>query len=146
MTRVLLVVFLLFLCLTPPASASPSLLTADPGTNSTISVAPRDVRLTFDRTIAGAGPYSIAVTGGGEQWSEPMIGADDTVLTVPLRPAMPAGDYLVSYELTPPDGVQVKGEYRFSLQGRAATPWWVWLVVGATVVGVAATAYRLAHR
>jgi copper resistance protein C len=146
MTRLLLVMSVLFLCSVAPASASPALVNASPATNSTIAVAPQDVRLTFDRTIAGAGPYLISVTGGGQQWSEPMIGADGTVLTVPLRPAMPAGEYLVSYELTPPDGVQVKGEYRFSLRGRAPTPLWVWLLAGAGLAGAAATAYRLARR
>ncbi|SER72678.1 copper resistance CopC family protein [Lentzea albida] len=146
MTRVLLVLSFLLLCLAPPASASPALVNATPAEDSTISVAPQILRLTFDRTIAGAGPYSIAVTGGGRQWTEPMIGADDTVLAVPLRPAMPAGDYLVSYELTPPDGVPLKGEYRFVLRDRASPPWWSWLLIGSAVVAVAATAYRLARR
>ncbi|MET9227800.1 copper resistance CopC family protein [Lentzea sp. NPDC003310] len=146
MTRVLVVMSLLFLSFLPAASASPALVSANPGMNSTISVAPADVRLTFDRNVAGSGPYLIAVTGGGQQWAESLIGADDTVLTVPLRPAMPAGDYLVTYELTPSDGVPVKGEYRFSLRGRTSTPWWVWALVGAVVLGAAATAYRLARR
>ncbi|MFJ8959804.1 copper resistance protein CopC [Lentzea sp. NPDC102401] len=145
--RALAVVAVLFLCVVSPAPASVSaaLVATSPRADSTLSVAPQYVRLTFDHSIAGGGPYSISVTKGDEVWSEPMIGADDTVMTVPMRPSMPAGEYLVSYQLTPPGGQAVTGQYRFSVS-TSTTPVWVWIAVFLVVVGALGTAYRLARR
>ncbi|SMD22027.1 copper resistance CopC family protein [Lentzea albidocapillata] len=145
MIRVLLLATALLLCSVPSASAEPALRDASPHAESRISVAPQRVRLTFDRPVAGAGPYSITVTGGGEVWSEPMIGVDDTVVTVPLRLLPSTGEYLVSYRVTPPDGTVLAGRYRFFLGGSAPTPWWVWMVVTLGGVAMLVVAFRLAR-
>lgn len=146
--RVLSLVLAAVLCLfaTPPASAAPALRDASPRAESRVSVAPRHVRLTFDRPVAGAGPYSITVTGGGEVWSESMIGVDDTVVTVPLRSMPSSGEYLVSYQVTPPGGGAVTGRYRFFLSKVAPTPAWAWIVAALGGAVLLAAAFRLARR
>jgi methionine-rich copper-binding protein CopC len=145
MMRVLAVMVML-LFFSAPASASPALKDASPRAGSTVSVAPKFVRLTFDRPVAGGGPYSITVSGGGQVWTESRIGVDGGVVTVPLRHSLPSGEYEVSYEVTPPGGVAVAGQYRFELGGSSGTPVWVWVLIGVMTAGAIVTAFRLAGR
>lgn len=146
-----------------PASAAPALTDASPKAEAKLGTAPHIVRLTFDQPVAQGGPYEVVVTGpDGQAWTEAMIGVDENVVTVPLRPLGPVGDYVVNYSVTPPRQSAVAGQYRFTLTkpgpaatdeqrrqaeaiagGTASLPVWLWVVLGVALVGAVVAGMRL---
>lgn len=145
MKQLLALVLVLFFAASPTAAAAPSLTETSPRADAQVTAAPKLVRLTFDRKIAGGGPYQVTVTdSGGQVVSEDVLGVDETVITAPLKP-LAEGEYTVSYDVKPPGAAALKGEYKFSF-GRTLSPVWVWTIAGVVAVGLVVAAWRLARR
>lgn len=105
------------------------------------------VRLTFDRPVAGGGPYRVDVTSdSGESWTTGPVYVDGTVVTASLRKAPRPGKYHVSYAVTPPSGAAFVGSYRFTVGDSPLAPVWAWLGVLALCGGAVLVALRLARR
>lgn len=163
MRRMLAVLLLAGLALTAtatPAVAHTKLIASTPAEGATVPVAPNQLQLTFDGAVQ-AGMSTVAVTGpDGTQWTVGQPTVTGTVLTVPVQPAGPAGQYTISYRILSGDGHPVAGTVRFTLTDpvngstaeqpsgppaaqRAATtnegggvPAWTWAVAALVLLGI----------
>ncbi|OZM72546.1 copper resistance protein CopC [Amycolatopsis antarctica] len=160
---VLLTAFAL-LGLAVPASAHNVLVSSDPAENAALPAAPPVVTLTFDQYVQAGDSNQVAVTGpDGSQWAEGQISVRGNVVTAPVRPLGPAGQYTVGYRILSADGHPVPGEIRFTLttagngtpapadaaasggtgtqaseadSGSGGVPVWVWIVGAVLLLGV----------
>ncbi|WP_370945932.1 copper resistance protein CopC [Amycolatopsis sp. cg5] len=148
-----------------PALAHNVLISTDPAKGSSVDAGPAKITLTFDQFVQNADVNQIAVTGpGGGQWAEGQVKVDGSVVSVPLRPLGPAGEYKIGYRILSADGHAVTGESTFTLAkagtgtpasadaakgtGQAATtestsdggvPIWVWIAGAVVLLGVGLT-------
>ncbi len=107
-----------------PALAHNVLISSDPAKGISLPGGPSKITLTFDQYVQNANVNQIAVTGpGGGQWAEGQVEVRDSVVTVPLRPLGPAGEYKIGYRILSADGHAVTGEVPFTLTtAGAGTP------------------------
>ncbi|WP_106179442.1 copper resistance CopC family protein [Prauserella shujinwangii] len=99
-----------------PASAHNVLISSDPAEGDRLATAPRQVTLTFDQEVQDAGTNEVAVTGPeGGRWAEGPVRVDRNVVTAPLRPLGPAGEYVIGFRILSADGHSVSDEIRFTL-------------------------------
>ncbi|MFL5537534.1 MAG: copper resistance CopC/CopD family protein [Longimicrobiaceae bacterium] len=105
------------------ALAHGHLLHSAPADGAHLSVAPRELRLAFSEAMVPdvsrlelIGPDSIAVELGA------LTLAPDSanVLVVPIRGALAAGEYHVTYQVAGPDGHPVRGHFAFVIAPGAA--------------------------
>lgn len=109
-----------------PAAAHDTLLRSDPPEGSSLAATPDRVALTFSGTV-GAGFSTVTVTGpDGAQWQGGAATEDGPVVTAPVRPLGPAGEYVIGYRVVSSDGHPISGSVRFTLTapgpGAAPTP------------------------
>jgi methionine-rich copper-binding protein CopC len=99
-----------------PALAHNVLISSDPAKGASLAAGPAKITLTFDQYVQNANVNQIAVIGpGGGQWAEGQVEVRDSVVSVPLRPLGPAGEYKIGYRILSADGHAVTGEVPFSL-------------------------------
>ncbi|MEV6905462.1 copper resistance CopC family protein [Amycolatopsis sp. NPDC051071] len=99
-----------------PALAHNVLISSDPAKGASVAAGPAKITLTFDQYVEAANVNQIAVIGpGGGQWAEGQVQVRDSVVTVPLRPLGPAGEYKIGYRILSADGHSVTGEVPFTL-------------------------------
>ncbi|WP_020674146.1 copper resistance CopC family protein [Amycolatopsis nigrescens] len=103
-----------------PAFAHTKLTSSDPAEGATLAGAPAEIRLTFGAAVTL--PEGAIKVSGPEnaQWK---IGAPEvagTVVTAPVQPAGPAGQYTVDYRVLAEDGDAVTGKIRFTLSTGAS--------------------------
>ncbi|WP_020669003.1 copper resistance CopC family protein [Amycolatopsis nigrescens] len=149
-----------------PALAHNVLVSADPAKGSSVEVGPDRITLTFDAPVQPGDVNQVAVTGpAGDQWAEGEIRVDSNVVTAPLRPLGPAGEYTVGYRILSADGHPVADKYTFTLtkagngtpaQAKAAgspageqaageqggsggVPIWVWIAGAVVLLGAGLT-------
>ncbi|ASR33696.1 copper resistance protein CopC [Prauserella marina] len=149
-----------------PASAHNTLVSSDPAEGAQLEEGPSRVTLTFDQTVQDAGVNQIAVTGpDGGQWIDGDVEVDSNVVSAPLRPLGPAGEYIIGFRILSADGHPVEKEIRFTLTkagtgtpGSAAAteaspddtaapasdssggiPVWVWIIAAVVLLGVGVT-------
>jgi methionine-rich copper-binding protein CopC len=149
-----------------PALAHNVLISTTPTKDSSVATGPDKVTLTFDQYVQNADVNQVAVTGpGGGQWAEGPVQVTDNVVSAPLRPLGPAGEYTIGYRVLSADGHSVAGEVKFTLTqagtgtpaavsaakaagpGEAAAtggsdggvPIWVWIVGAVVLLGVGMT-------
>lgn len=147
-----------------PALAHNVLISTDPAKGASIEAGPAKITLTFDQFVQNADVNQIAVTGpGGGQWAEGQAKVDGSVVSVPLRPLGPAGEYKIGYRILSADGHAVTGESTFTLakagtgtpasaeaaRGTGQTtaestsdsgvPIWVWIAGAVVLLGVGLT-------
>jgi methionine-rich copper-binding protein CopC len=108
----------MMLGLAGPALAHNVLVSSDPLAGSSIDAGPAVVSLTFDQPVnGGPGLNAISVTSpDGGHWEgvgEPTV--KDNVVSLPLRPLGPAGEYTVSYRILSADGHPVADSLKFTL-------------------------------
>ncbi|MFD9733845.1 copper resistance protein CopC [Umezawaea sp. NPDC059074] len=108
----------MMLGLAGPALAHNVLVSSDPLAGSSIEAGPSSIALTFDQPVnGGPGLNAISVTStDGGHWEtpgEPTI--KDNVVSLPLRPLGPAGEYTVSYRILSADGHPVADSLKFTL-------------------------------
>ncbi len=113
-----LIAFGSMLGLAGPALAHNVLISSDPLAGSSIEAGPAVVSLTFDQPVnGGPGLNAISVTStDGGHWEgvgEPTV--KDNVVSLPLRPLGPAGEYTVSYRILSADGHPVADSLKFTL-------------------------------
>lgn len=150
LTLIAVVLFgLLVTC--PPASAAGELISSSPAEGARVSKAPGSVRLTFDRPVRGGGANNVTVTGpDGQQWQDGVMGVDENVMEIVLRPEGPAGDYAVDYTVSLGEPAPLTGRFTFTLAGAPGdTGWqtWAWLAgIVASIAAIATTAGVLQAR
>lgn len=109
-----------------PASAHSELIGSDPADGSSAATGPSRVALTFSEAVQ-TGFTTVTVIGpGGAQWQAGPPVQDGAVVTVPVRPLGPAGEYTIGYRVVSADSHPVQGSVRFTLTapgpGTAAAP------------------------
>jgi methionine-rich copper-binding protein CopC len=106
---------LLALAVTPPASAGSSLVAADPADGAVLPAAPTAVTLTFatppDR---GLSHVSVADSAGTAVGAAEVIRAGSSDLRLPVSIHAP-GDYTVAFHAVLTDGSETTGTLRFSV-------------------------------
>jgi methionine-rich copper-binding protein CopC len=151
-----------------PALAHNVLISSDPAKGASLATGPAKVTLTFDQYVQNANVNQIAVIGpGGGQWAEGQVEVRDSVVSVPLRPLGPAGEYKIGYRILSADGHAVTGEVPFTLtaagtgtpatadaargnagdtntpatggQGSSGVPIWVWIAGAVVLLAVGLT-------
>jgi copper resistance protein C len=151
---------LALLAVATPAFAHAELTGSNPAKGASLATAPKQVQLTFNETVS---PKSVTVTGPqNATWTVGQISVEGPVVTVPVTPVGPAGDYTITYTVLSDDGDDVTGTVPFTLTGPASVPTtttataaassantaaggsggggvpaWVWIVVALAVVAVA---------
>jgi copper transport protein len=92
-----------------PAAAHASLVSVDPADGARLDESPDAVTLTFSEDVSvGLGGVRV-LDGEGEPVQDGAARADGEVVTVDLRPDLPAGTYVVSYRVTSADGHPIRG-------------------------------------
>jgi copper transport protein len=99
-----------------PASAlaHATLLATSPGAGTVVGTAPKQLVLTFDQQIRPvAGGTTVVDDAGRSAMAGAAVNAPSNVkqLVIPLRPALPAGDYTVKWEIVSTDGHIISGVY-----------------------------------
>jgi copper transport protein len=110
-----------------PASAlaHATLLRTNPPSGTRVAVAPRQLTLTFDQQVK---PVTGGTTVVDDQGHSVMGGAarnaDSNVdqLVIPLKPALPAGDYTVHWEIVSTDGHLIAGVYAIGVGSGGPPP------------------------
>lgn len=111
---------------TGPAAAHNVLIASDPSDDASLATGPERVSLTFDLPVQ-PGFSIVTVTGpDGNQWQAGAPVEQDAVVSVPVRPLGPAGEYTIGYQVLSADSHPVRGAVRFILStpgtGTAAPP------------------------
>lgn len=97
------------------AAAHNDLIASDPPDGASLAVGPARVRLTFDLPVQ-AGFTTVTVTGpDGNQWQAGGPAEDGAVVSAPVRPLGPAGEYTIGYQVLGTDSHPVRGAVRFVL-------------------------------
>ena len=108
------------------AAAHNELIGSDPPDGATVATSPARVSLTFDLPVR-PGFSTVTVTGpDGSQWQAGSPVESGAVVSAPVRPLGPAGQYTIAYQVLSADGHPVRGAIGFTLTtpgtGAAASP------------------------
>lgn len=125
----------------PPAMAHVVLRSSNPAEGNTISTAPSQIELTFDKNVT-LPSEPITITGSdGAAWTLGTASAAGTVVTAPVQAAGASGTYRLSYLVIGDDSHPVSGAVNFqlgeggsTLTSSSAASGWVWFL-GAAVLG-----------
>jgi methionine-rich copper-binding protein CopC len=103
-----------------PALAHTALKSSNPAKGASLQSAPPQITLTFSEPVqVEAGAITVAGPGGA-QWTVGPAEVAGAVVTAPVTPAGPAGQYTISYRVISADGDPVRGTVPFALT--AAVP------------------------
>jgi copper transport protein len=100
----------------PAAGAHAALVGADPPASARLAAVPDRVTLTFSEDVAVSPGYlQVTDAHGARVDSGPAapVDGDRSRLSVPLRPGLPPGSFLVSYAIVSADSHPVSGGYAF---------------------------------
>jgi methionine-rich copper-binding protein CopC len=105
-----------------PALAHTELKSSDPAKGASLPSAPRQITLTFSEAVQSIG-VEVKVAGpGGAQWNVQQASVAGAVVTAPVVPTGPAGEYTVTWRVFADDGDAITGKFAFTLTGPAAAP------------------------
>ncbi|WP_026422541.1 copper resistance CopC family protein [Actinokineospora inagensis] len=105
-----------------PALAHAELESTDPAKGASVTQLPKNITLTFSDTVL-ADADGFAVTGpGGARWTIGNPTVAGGVVTVPVTPVGPVGEYLLEYRVTADDGDHVSGGINFTMAVAGAAP------------------------
>jgi copper resistance protein C len=103
-----------------PALAHTALKSSNPAKGASLPSAPPQITLTFSEPVkVEAGAITVAGPGGA-QWTVGPAEVTGAVVTAPVTPAGPAGQYTINYRVISADGDPVRGTVPFALT--AAVP------------------------
>lgn len=148
-----------------PAMAHNVLISSDPPRGAALESGPDTVTLTFNAPVQPADVNQVSVLGPGQtQWAAGQVQVNGNVVTAPVRPLGPAGEYTIGYRVLSADGHSVSEEIPFTLTragsgtpatGDAATsanapengaqdtsdgsdgvPVWVWIAGAVVLLGI----------
>jgi methionine-rich copper-binding protein CopC len=120
-TPVWLMLFtLLIVFISPlPASADAELLSAQPGVEEVLDEAPTEIRLEFSSDIraedASISVLSVSGPGGDDAVIDGPIQVEGNIVTQPLLPNLPDGQYFVLWDVTSLDGQDLVDSYEFAV-------------------------------
>lgn len=112
----LLAVLALLLLPAAPASAHAVLVSSDPADGARVASAPAAVRLTFDEAVSLPPAATVVLSSSGQRIDAGAARLEGRVVVVPLRAAVPAGVYSVSWRLVSADSHVVSGSIRFGVR------------------------------
>ena len=99
----------------PQALAHTELTSSDPAEGASVVTAPQQIKLTFGEAVTlPANPIQVSGPGGA-QWTVANAAIDGAVITAPMQPSGPPGQYTINYKVTAADGDAVKGAVHFML-------------------------------
>jgi copper resistance protein C len=105
-----------------PALAHTALKSSNPAKGASLPAAPPEITLTFSEPVqVEAGAITVAGPGGA-QWTVGQPAVTGAVVTAPVTPAGPAGQYTINYRVISADGDPVRGTVAFSLTAAVAVP------------------------
>ncbi|MGH4012240.1 MAG: copper resistance CopC family protein [Pseudonocardiaceae bacterium] len=97
------------------AAAHNELIGSDPADGAEVATGPARVSLTFNLPVQ-QGFSTVTVTGpDGIQWQAGAPVEAGAVVSAPIRPLGPAGQYTIAYQVLSADGHPVRGAVRFTL-------------------------------
>lgn len=108
-----------------PASAHTALIGSDPADGASLAAGPQRVSLTFSEPVQPGFSVVTVVGPDGRQWQAAEPTVDGAVVSVPVRPLGPAGEYTVGYRVLSADSHPVQGSISVTLTRpgpAAATP------------------------
>jgi copper transport protein len=147
------------------ASAHAYLIRASPVASGVLNAPPAAVALTYDEAVEPRFALISVTNAAGEQQTTGPVArspANPDTLTVPLRPRLPEGWYLVYWRAISVDGHPVQGAFTYAvgpnpgpapqfpvphLSATATTPLLLftrWLMLGLTMIAIGLLALRLA--
>ncbi|RSM77669.1 copper resistance protein CopC [Kibdelosporangium aridum] len=105
-----------------PALAHTSLKSSNPAKNASVATPPTQIQLTFSEPVQ-VEPGAISVAGpSGAQWTVGQATVANEVVTAPVTPVGPAGQYTINYRVISADGDPVSGKVPFTLTAAVAAP------------------------
>jgi copper transport protein len=96
-----------------PASAHALLESTSPEDGAQLGTAPAKVTLTFSENVSLRAGYVHVVDGTGTRADAGNASVSGPTVTVPLRPSLPQGGYLVTYRVISADSHPVGGSISF---------------------------------
>ena len=96
-----------------PAAAHAALVSTEPGESARLETAPAEVTLTFTEGVSLGAGYVRVLTADGERVDTDDASVDGDVITVPLRPDLADGGYLVTYRIVSADSHPIQGAFSF---------------------------------
>jgi copper resistance protein C len=146
----------------PSASAHAARVACDPAEGAKLARGPAQVSGTFNEPLQTAFAAMTVVGPDGNLWSTGDPRVDGAVISEPVRPLGPVGQYTVNYRVTSADGHPVTGSWWFELiapgsgtPGAPAAapadvggfPVWTFVAVGLVPIAIAlGWALRRANR
>ncbi len=108
-----------------PAAAHDQLIDSTPAAGAQLDAAPEQVTLSYssDLLVLGAADSTttvLVVDGAGRDWVSGPAEVAGSVVTVPLEPGMPGGDYEVRWQVVSSDGHPITGVVPFTVIGAAS--------------------------
>lgn len=103
-----------------PASAHNVLISSDPADGAELDTAPTSVALTFDQPIQNFDPVLVVTGPNGNLFTDGAPTITGNVISAPLDPAGPAGQYRAAYRIVSADGHPVTGQITYTLSAGAA--------------------------
>jgi methionine-rich copper-binding protein CopC len=88
-------------------------IASDPAENTELTLPPATVSATFNESMQSQFAAMTVIGPDGDQWSEADVTVDGAVISVPVRPGGPAGEYTVNYRATSADGHVVTGSWSY---------------------------------
>jgi copper resistance protein C len=105
-----------------PALAHTELRGSDPAAGAALTGPPQQIQLTFTEAVT-LPDNPVTVTGpDGSRWTIGTANVAGAVVTAPVQPVGPAGDYVINYKVIADDGDEVTGTVGFSLTAAVAPP------------------------
>jgi copper resistance protein C len=104
-----------------PAFAHAELIASTPAEGAALAAPPEQVQLTFSEPVTlAANPVTVAGPDGAT-WTAGQPSVAGAVVTVPVRPAGPAGAYTLTYRVVSSDGDEIGGTVAFTLTAAVPT-------------------------
>jgi methionine-rich copper-binding protein CopC len=151
--------------LATPALAHNSLVDSTPMDKATVQTGPASIQLTFDQPVQDGKAYNtIAVLDTKDNhWESGPATVSGNVVTAPVRPLGPAGEYSIGWKVLSADGHSVQGSLKFTLSkagngtptppeelakftssaagqsgdtADGGVPTWVWIVGAVLLLGI----------
>jgi methionine-rich copper-binding protein CopC len=105
------------------ASAHDVLTGTNPGNGQRVEVLPDAIELTFSSMPLAIGTTVNIEDAGGKDWAAGEVKIVDNVVSQPVSPGTPAGEYTVNWRVVSSDGHPIEGAFGFTANsGSAGVP------------------------
>jgi methionine-rich copper-binding protein CopC len=97
-----------------PASAHDALTGTNPEEGQAVKVVPGAIELTFSSMPLAIGTTVILEDAGGRDWAAGEVKIVDNMVSQPVSPGTPAGEYTVIWRVVSSDGHPIEGTFGFT--------------------------------